>query len=259
MPKTFITIKYDNIAIIIDEEYTPLLNAPSNTFCDTFSLAFIKKVPIIDANIPTEATIKLNDKIKALELEEVKRGGVYNADTSIISTITSHDAGYINQDLEKIVGFQTDKPFKRALHTYGGIRMAEKACKDNGYEVDPEISEFFTLHRKTHNAGVFDAYTPEMRACRSSHIITGLPDAYGRGRIIGDYRRVALYGIDFLIEEKQKDIEELTYGLSWDGSNLEGIEEALRDFSRVIFMNKDKINELVREVNKLKHNVSDSK
>ena len=123
-------------------------------------------------------------------------------DTKIISTITAHKAGYLDKTKEKIVGFQTDKPFKRSLQPYGGIRMAVKACKDNGYEVDPEIVDFFTTHRKTHNAGVFDAYTDEMRACRSSHIITGLPDAYGRGRIIGDYRRVALYGVDRLIEDK---------------------------------------------------------
>ena len=109
-----------------------------------------------------------------------------------------HGPGYLDKNKETIVGFQTDKPFKRSLQPYGGIRMAEKACSDNGYEVDPEISEFFSTHRKTHNAGCFDAYNQEMRACRSSHIITGLPDAYGRGRIIGDYRRVALYGIDRL-------------------------------------------------------------
>ena len=125
-------------------------------------------------------------------------------DTKIISTITSHGPGYLDKEKETIVGFQTDKPFKRSLQPYGGIRMAEKACADNGYKVDPEISEFFTTHRKTHNAGVFDAYTPEMRACRSSHIITGLPDAYGRGRIIGDYRRVALYGVNRLIEDKEE-------------------------------------------------------
>jgi formate C-acetyltransferase len=125
-------------------------------------------------------------------------------DTKVVSTIVSHGPGYLNRDKETIVGFQTDQPFKRSLQLYGGIRMAEKAGADNGYEVDPEISEFFTTHRKTHNAGVFDAYTPEMRACRSSHIITGLPDAYGRGRIIGDYRRVALYGIDRLIADKEE-------------------------------------------------------
>ncbi len=153
---------------------------------------------------PTETTKELWDQVLELSKEEREKGGVLDMDTKVISTITSHGPGYLNKDKEKIVGFQTDKPFKRALMPYGGIRMAEKACSDNGYTVDPEISEFFKVHRKTHNAGVFDAYTPEMRACRSSHIITGLPDAYGRGRIIGDYRRVALYGVDRLIEDKEE-------------------------------------------------------
>ena len=152
---------------------------------------------------PTEATLKLWDQVMELSRQEREAGGVLDMDTKIISTITSHGPGYLNKDLEKIVGFQTDKPFKRSLQPYGGIRMAQKACSDNGYEVDPEIVDFFTVHRKTHNAGVFDAYTPEMRACRSSHVITGLPDAYGRGRIVGDYRRIALYGVDRLIEDKQ--------------------------------------------------------
>ena len=151
---------------------------------------------------PTQDTLDLWDQVMDLTKQEREKGGVLDMDTHIISTITSHGPGYLNKDKEKIVGFQTDKPFKRSLQPYGGIRMAEKACADNGYKVDPEISEFFKVHRKTHNAGVFDAYTPEMRACRSSHIITGLPDAYGRGRIIGDYRRVALYGVDRLIEDK---------------------------------------------------------
>ena len=153
---------------------------------------------------PTQDTLDLWDQVMDLTKQEREAGGVLDMDTKIISTITSHGPGYLNKDKEKIVGFQTDKPFKRALMPYGGIRMAEKACADNGYTVDPQISEFFTVHRKTHNAGVFDAYTPEMRACRSSHIITGLPDAYGRGRIIGDYRRVALYGVDRLIEDKEE-------------------------------------------------------
>ena len=152
---------------------------------------------------PTEATLKLWDQVMDLTRQEREAGGVLDMDTHVISTITSHAAGYLNKDLETIVGFQTDKPFKRSLQPYGGIRMAEKACSDNGYQVDPEIVEFFSVHRKTHNAGVFDAYTPEMRRCRSSHVITGLPDAYGRGRIIGDYRRVALYGVDRLIADKQ--------------------------------------------------------
>ena len=152
---------------------------------------------------PTEATGKLWDQVMDLTKQEREAGGVLDMDTKIISTITSHGPGYLDEKKEKIVGFQTDKPFKRSLQPYGGIRMAVKACQDNGYEVDPEIVKFFTVHRKTHNAGVFDAYTDEMRACRSSHIITGLPDAYGRGRIIGDYRRVALYGVDRLIEDKK--------------------------------------------------------
>lgn len=151
---------------------------------------------------PTQNTLDLWDQVLDLSRQEREAGGVLDMDTKIISTITSHGPGYLNKDKEKIVGFQTDKPFKRSLQPYGGIRMAEKACADNGYTVDPQISEFFKVHRKTHNAGVFDVYTPEMRACRSSHIITGLPDAYGRGRIIGDYRRVALYGVDRLIEDK---------------------------------------------------------
>ena len=156
---------------------------------------------------PTQDTIDLWEQVLDLTKQERDAGGVLDMDTKTISTITSHAPGYLNKDKEKIVGFQTDKPFKRALMPYGGIRMAEKACKDNGYEIDPEIKEFFTTHRKTHNAGVFDAYTPEMRACRSSHIITGLPDAYGRGRIIGDYRRVALYGVDRLIADKLEQKE----------------------------------------------------
>ena len=153
---------------------------------------------------PTETTKELWAQVMELSEEERKKGGVLDMDTHIISTITSHGPGYLNKEKEKIVGFQTDKPFKRALQPNGGIRMAVKACEDNGYHVDPEIVEFYTKYRKTHNDGVFDAYSPEMRACRSSHIITGLPDAYGRGRIIGDYRRVALYGVDRLIEDKEE-------------------------------------------------------
>ena len=150
----------------------------------------------------TDRTKDLWEQVLELSKKEREAGGVLDMDTKTVSTITSHAAGYIDRDKEQIVGIQTDKPLKRALMPYGGIRVAEKALKDNGYEIDPEIKEFFTTHRKTHNAGVFDVYTPEMRACRSSHIITGLPDAYGRGRIIGDYRRVALYGVDRLIEDK---------------------------------------------------------
>ena len=151
----------------------------------------------------TKETTELWDQVMDLTAKEREAGGVLDMDTRVISTITSHGPGYLDQAKEKIVGFQTDKPFKRSLQPNGGIRMAMKACEDNGYHVDPEVVEIYTKYRKTHNEGVFDAYTPEMRACRSSHIITGLPDAYGRGRIIGDYRRVALYGVDRLIEDKQ--------------------------------------------------------
>ncbi|MBQ3224833.1 MAG: formate C-acetyltransferase [Oscillospiraceae bacterium] len=156
---------------------------------------------------PTDNTVSLWSTALDLFKKEREAGGVLDMDTKVISTITSHAPGYLDKEKEKIVGFQTDKPLKRALMPYGGIRMAEKACRDNGYEIDPGVKEFFETHRKTHNAGVFDAYTPEMRACRSSHIITGHPDAYGRGRIIGDYRRVALYGVDRLIEDKEAQKE----------------------------------------------------
>ncbi len=156
---------------------------------------------------PTPATKKLWEDVLELSKKEREAGGVLDMDTKVVSSLTSHAAGYIEKDLEKIVGLQTDKPFKRALMPYGGLRMAEKACSDNGYEVDDEIKHIFTEYRKTHNAGVFDAYTAEMRAARSSHILTGLPDAYGRGRIIGDYRRVALYGVDRLIQDKKEQKE----------------------------------------------------
>ncbi len=156
---------------------------------------------------PTEATKKLWSMVMDLSEKELEAGGVLDMDTKIVSTITSHGAGYLDKDLEQIVGFQTDKPFKRSLQPFGGIRMAQNACKQNGYEVDQDVVDIFTKYRKTHNQGVFDAYTPEMKLARHSAIITGLPDAYGRGRIIGDYRRVALYGIDLLIEDKQQQID----------------------------------------------------
>ena len=152
---------------------------------------------------PTQNTKDLWEQVLDLQKQERAAGGVLDMDTKVVSTITSHGAGYLNKDKETIVGFQTDKPFKRSLQVNGGIRMATKACSDNGYEVDPEIVDFYTNYRKTHNAGVFDAYTPEIRTCRTNHIVTGLPDAYGRGRIIGDYRRVALYGVDTLIVDKE--------------------------------------------------------
>ncbi len=152
---------------------------------------------------PTQNTKDLWAQVMDLAKQEREAGGVLDMDTKVPSTITSHAAGYLDKNKETIVGFQTDKPFKRSFQPYGGINMAKAAMTTNGYTIDPEMEEFFTVHRKTHNAGVFDAYTPEMRVCRSNHIITGLPDAYGRGRIIGDYRRVALYGVDFLIQDKE--------------------------------------------------------
>jgi formate C-acetyltransferase len=151
---------------------------------------------------PTPATTKLWNECLELFEKERQNGGVLDMDTTIVSTITSHGAGYIDKDLEQIVGLQTDKPLKRALQPFGGIRMAETSCSSYGYEIDPKVSEIFRKYRKTHNQGVFDVYTPEMRAARHAGILTGLPDAYGRGRIIGDYRRVALYGINRLIEDK---------------------------------------------------------
>ena len=151
---------------------------------------------------PTQATTDLWNQVLELSKQERENGGVIDMDTKVPSTITSHAAAYLNKDKETIVGFQTDKPLKRAFMPFGGIRPAVTACKSYGYEVDPEIINVFTNWRKTHNQGVFEIYTPEMRAARHAHIITGLPDAYGRGRIIGDYRRVALYGVDRLIEDK---------------------------------------------------------
>lgn len=153
----------------------------------------------------TEATKKLWREICDLSEQERKAGGVLDADVKTVSTMLSHGAGYIDKKLEKIVGLQTDKPFKRSLQPFGGIRMSAEALKMYGYEIDGETSEIFSKYRKTHNSGVYDAYTPEMRRARTAHILTGLPDAYGRGRIVGDYRRVALYGVDYLIERKEQD------------------------------------------------------
>ncbi len=155
---------------------------------------------------PTENTNKLWEQVMTLTKQERENGGVLDMDTDIVSTIVSHNPGFLNKELERIVGVQTDKPFKRSLQPFGGIRMAVDANKAYGYSVSDEIIETFTKYRKTHNQGVFDAYTDEMKMARKAGIITGLPDAYGRGRIIGDYRRVALYGVDFLIEEKKKDL-----------------------------------------------------
>ena len=154
---------------------------------------------------PTEATKQLWNTVLDLMAEERKRGGVYDCDTNIISQVNSHKPGYINKGLEQIVGLQTDVPLKRAFMPNGGIRMACQAAEQYGYTIDPQIQEFYLKYRKTHNDGVFDAYTPEMRACRSAHILTGLPDTYGRGRIVGDYRRVALYGTKYLMAKKEYD------------------------------------------------------
>ena len=157
---------------------------------------------------PTEATNKLWGKLQELQKEERAKGGVLDMETKVVTGLTAYGPGYIDEsmkDLEQVVGLQTDKPLKRAFMPYGGIKMAEESCENYGYTPDPELHKVFTEYHKTHNQGVFDAYTPEMRAARRSHIITGLPDTYGRGRIVGDYRRVALYGIDFLMEEKKKD------------------------------------------------------
>ena len=158
---------------------------------------------------PTEATDKLWGRLQELQKEERKKGGVLECETEIVSSLTSYGPGYIDEslkDLETIVGLQTDKPLKRAFMPYGGIKMAEEAAETYGYKVNEKFHKIFTEYHKTHNQAVFDAYTPEMRACRSAHIITGLPDAYGRGRIIGDYRRPALYGVDRLIEDKKEQL-----------------------------------------------------
>ena len=165
---------------------------------------------------PTEATKALWAQVMDLNKQEREAGGVLDMDTKVVSTITSHGPGYLNKDLETVVGFQTEKPFKRSLQPFGGIRMSEQSAEAYGFKIDEEISRIFRDWRKTHNQGVFDAYTPEMRAARRSGVITGLPDAYGRGRIIGDYRRVALYGVDRLIAEKQKDFANIGDGTMSD-------------------------------------------
>lgn len=155
---------------------------------------------------PTESTSKLWDELQKLQKEERAKGGVLDMETSVVSSINAYGPAYLDQKLEKVVGLQTDKPLKRAFMPYGGIKMAVQACSTYGYEVDPEIKNIFTTYYKTHNDGVFDAYTPEILACRHNKILTGLPDTYGRGRIVGDYRRVALYGVNRLIDEKKKDL-----------------------------------------------------
>ncbi|QTQ14609.1 formate C-acetyltransferase [Treponema parvum] len=188
---------------------------------------------------PTEATDKLWGEIKKLQKEEIKKGGVLDMDTEVASTLTSHAAGYIcaeGKKLEKVVGLQTDKPLKRAFMPFGGIHMAEEACEMYGYKPSPELHKIFTQYRKTHNDGVYDAYTPEMRTARKNKIITGLPDTYGRGRIVGDYRRVALYGIDYLIEQKKADLHK--------SDKLAMVEAVIRK--------REEISEQIRALNGMK-------
>lgn len=184
----------------------------------------------------TSATKQLWEQVMELSSQERENGGVLDMDTKNVSTITSHGPGYLNEELEKVVGVQTDKPFKRSLQIFGGVKMAKQALAEYGYELDKDVEKVFTDYRKTHNQGVFDAYTPEMRAARHVGIITGLPDAYGRGRIIGDYRRVALYGINFLIEEKKKDLNGTTNVMSED-----------------VIRQREEISEQIRALNELKH------
>lgn len=184
---------------------------------------------------PTERTTNLWQQVLKLYEEERAKGGMLDADTSVATHITAHAPGYIDKDLETIVGLQTDKPLKRAMFPYGGLRTAKSAVEEYGFEFDTQTEDFFKKHRKTHNDGVFDVYTPEMRAARSAHIITGLPDAYSRGRIIGDYRRVALYGVDHLIEEKLKEFD-ITMG--------DMLEEVIRD--------REEIKDQIRSLQELK-------
>ena len=177
----------------------------------------------------TDATNKLWEQVMELTKQEREKGGVLDMDTETVSTITSHTPGYLNEELEKVVGVQTDKPFNRSMQPFGGIRMAKASLESYGYQLNPEIERFFTEFRKTHNQGVFDAYTDEMMLARKAAIITGLPDAYGRGRIIGDYRRVALYGVDFLIKEKQKDQKNTSSTMTEDNMRLrEELAEQIR-------------------------------
>ena len=185
---------------------------------------------------PTEATKELWKQVMDLTKQEREAGGVLDLDSTIVSTITSHGPGYLNKDLETIVGFQTDKPFKRSLQPFGGIRMAVAAAESYGFTVDEEVQKIFTEYRKTHNQGVFDAYTDEMKLARKAGIITGLPDAYGRGRIIGDYRRVALYGVDFLIAERKRELK--NYGS--------------RTMSEDVIRQREEMNEQIRALGELK-------
>ena len=185
----------------------------------------------------TEKTKKLWDEVLELyKKEKNSEGAVLDIDTKTVSTVSAHDAGYIDKDLEEIVGLQTDAPLKRAIMPFGGIRIVEKSCEAYGREVEPEVSEIFHKYRKTHNDGVFSVYTPDIRAARSSHLLTGLPDGYGRGRIIGDYRRVALYGVDVLIEEKKKDLEILNTD----------------EFNEDVIREREEISEQIKALNELK-------
>lgn len=183
---------------------------------------------------PTEATTKLNDKLVDLKLKERAAGGVLDADTKVVSTITSHGPGYLDKDLEKIVGLQTDKPLKKSLMPYGGIRMAKEALAAYGFEIDPETERIFTDLHKTHNQGVFDVYTDEIKSARHNKIITGLPDAYGRGRIVADFPRIALYGIDRLIAAKKEDFK--NYG---DGEMTDEVIRVREEISDQIRALKD--------------------
>ncbi|MBR1857451.1 MAG: formate C-acetyltransferase [Oribacterium sp.] len=189
---------------------------------------------------PTEATKDLWNEVQGLQKEERAKGGVLDMETKVVSGITAYDAAYItadSKDKEKVVGLQTDKPLKRAFMPYGGIKMAEQACTTYGYTPDPLLHKIFTEYHKTHNQGVFDAYTPEMKKVRHAHILTGLPDTYGRGRIVGDYRRIALYGIDFLIEEKKKDFDNCGDGTMTD--NVVRQREEIADQMRALRQMKE--------------------
>ena len=186
---------------------------------------------------PTEKTKKLWDEVLELYKEEkAAPGGVLDIDTKTVSTVAAHDAGYIDKDLEEIVGLQTDKPLKRAIMPFGGIKIVEKSCEAYGRKVDPEVDKIFHTIRKTHNDGVFDVYTPDVRRARSNKLLTGLPDGYGRGRIIGDYRRVALYGVDVLIEEKKHELEELDVDA----------------FTEDIIRHREEVSEQIKALNALK-------
>lgn len=188
---------------------------------------------------PTAASLSLNEQFKNLIKAEKENGGTIGMDTDIVSSITSHGAGYIDQKLEKIVGLQTEKPFHRAFHPYGGINVAYNAAKAYGYEIDENLKHIFTEYRKTHNQGVFDVYTKEIRAARRSGVVTGLPDGYGRGRIIGDYRRVALYGVDFLIKERMADKELITFPMTEEKIRLrEEIADQIKSLNELIELGK---------------------